>query len=138
MTTRDVKQYKPIIKYYNKELKKCHRLDFRRMANCMNYFYIYLKYMRDIYILTETNIDVNTNLKLGSIIRAVSEYEQYYSAINKYYSVNNGVPVKKEAEKTTEEVLKEYTNDANLHLNIFWQLVSLNMESWFTTNEFNV
>lgn len=94
--------------------------------------------MRDIYILTETNIDINTNLKLGSIVRAVSEYEQYYSAVNKYYEVNNGVPVKKDAEKTAEEVLKEYTNDANLHLNIFWQLVLLNMESWFTPNEFNV
>lgn len=132
------KKYKKLFRYYVKELKKCHNSSFNNYENCLDYFTTYLRYMRDVYILTEENIDPDKNLKVASICMAVSEYEKYSTCISTYYNVSKNTIEQKDKTKTKDEVTKAYQTEKLFHWNTFWEIVRMNMESWFNNNDITI
>lgn len=123
-------KYKQLIKYYKKNLLKSHKNSFNNITNSLNYFILNLMLLRDYYVLTETDLNPETNLKLASICAAVSEYENYNNCFNLYYTVENGVPKIKDLTKTKEEIDVEYNTARLQHWTAFWNIVALNIEGW--------
>ena len=119
---------KDIYNTYSKKLKISHEANLLNFSNYMEYLVIYLKFMRDYYILTEPLVleSGEENLKIASIATAISEYERYKKCINKYYFENGS----RKIEGTSEEVQNKYNIEKKFHWNNFWNLVNLNMEDW--------
>lgn len=124
-------EYKKLYKTYNKKLKSLHKKNFEGLVNSLDYFVTYLKFMRDYYILTEPLLldSGEENLKIASLVAAVSEYEQYQNCIHNYYTFN-GANVSYKIEGSTEEVQAKYAAEKTFHWTAFWNLVRLNMEGW--------
>lgn len=128
-------KYKQLFKYYDKELNKCHKINFNAGAPNLDYFVTYLRYLRDSYLLT-----LNINLKdpkIISLCQAIGEYEEYSTCINKYYKLSNKMIESIDKEKSKEEIQKAYQIEKTTHWNIFWSLVCNYMESW-TADEFTL
>mgnify|MGYP006873014395 CR=1 FL=1 len=122
------KDFKRLCVCYDKKLRKCHKDSFNALNNNMEYFITYLKYLRDYYILTDqlTTENGENDIKVTSLIAAISEYEKSQSCINNYYKPD-GTRLTDEDEK---EVLEKYNKEKAFHWSHFWQLVMLNIESW--------
>lgn len=124
-------EFKALYKAYNKALKNTHRTNFKNLTNCMDYFVMYLTFMRDYYILTEP-LELESgeeNLKIASIATAVDEYWQYLTCEQKYYSFD-GTKVIYKVEGSEAEVQQKYNKEKLFHWENFWELVKLNMEDW--------
>ena len=125
------KEYKELYNSYNKKLLAEHKLSFSNLNNNMGYFITYLKYLRDYYLLTDSNAQLEDpiNVKTATLVAAVDEYEQYINCINKYYKLN-GNNVERISDEPEEEVAKKYNLEKKFHWTNFWQLVMTNIEGW--------
>lgn len=125
------KEYKELYNSYNKKLLAEHKLNFSALDNNMSYFITYLKYLRDYYLLTDSNVQSEDaiNVKTATLVAAVDEYEQYINCINKYYKLN-GNNVERISDEPEEEVAKKYNLEKKFHWTNFWQLVMTNIEGW--------
>ena len=125
------KEYKELYNSYNKKLLAEHKLNFSTLDNNMGYFITYLKYLRDYYLLTDNNaqLEDTINVKTATLVAAVDEYEKYINCINNYYKLNGNI-AEKISDEPEEEVAKKYNLEKNFHWTNFWQLVMTNIEGW--------
>ena len=125
------KEYKELYDSYNKKLLAEHKLSFSTLDNNMGYFITYLKYLRDYYLLTDSNaqLEDTINVKTATLVAAVDEYEKYINCINNYYKLNGNI-AEKISDEPEEEVAKKYNLEKNFHWTNFWQLVMTNIEGW--------
>ena len=125
------KEYKELYDSYNKKLLAEHKLNFSTLDNNMGYFITYLKYLRDYYLLTDNNaqLEDTINVKTATLVAAVDEYEKYINCINNYYKLNGNI-AEKISDESEEEVAKKYNLEKNFHWTNFWQLVMTNIEGW--------
>ena len=125
------KEYKELYDSYNKKLLAEHKLSFSTLDNNMGYFITYLKYLRDYYLLTDSNaqLEDTINVKTATLVAAVDEYEKYINCINNYYKLNGNI-AEKISDESEEEVAKKYNLEKNFHWTNFWQLVMTNIEGW--------
>ena len=125
------KEYKELYDSYNKKLLAEHKLSFSTLDNNMGYFITYLKYLRDYYLLTDSNaqLEDTINVKTATLVTAVDEYEKYINCINNYYKLNGNI-AEKISDESEEEVAKKYNLEKNFHWTNFWQLVMTNIEGW--------
>ena len=125
------KEYKELYNSYNKKLLAEHKLSFSTLDNNMGYFITYLKYLRDYYLLTDSNaqLEDTINVKTATLVAAVDEYEKYINCINNYYKLNGNI-AEKISDESEEEVAKKYNLEKNFHWTNFWQLVMTNIEGW--------
>ena len=125
------KKYKELYDSYNKKLLAEHKLSFSTLDNNMGYFITYLKYLRDYYLLTDSNaqLEDTINVKTATLVTAVDEYEKYINCINNYYKLNGNI-AEKISDEPEEEVAKKYNLEKKFHWTNFWQLVMTNMEGW--------
>ena len=125
------KEYKELYDSYNKKLLAEHKLSFSTLDNNMGYFITYLKYLRDYYLLTDNNaqLEDTINVKTATLVAAVDEYEKYINCINNYYKLNGNI-AEKISDEPEEEVAKKYNLEKNFHWTNFWQLVMTNIEGW--------
>ena len=125
------KEYKELYNSYNKKLLAEHKLSFSTLDNNMRYFITYLKYLRDYYLLTDSNaqLEDQINVKTATLVAAVNEYEQYINCVHNYYKLN-GNNVERISDEPEEEVAKKYNLEKNFHWTNFWQLVLTNIERW--------
>ena len=125
------KEYKELYDSYNKKLLAEHKLSFSTLDNNMGYFITYLKYLRDYYLLTDSNaqLEDTINVKTATLVTAVDEYEKYINCINNYYKLNGNI-VEKISDESEEEVAKKYDTEKKFHWTNFWQLVMTNIEGW--------
>ena len=125
------KEYKELCDSYNKKLLTEHKLNFSTLDNNMGYFITYLKYLRDYYLLTDSNaqLEDTINVKTATLVAAVNEYEQYINCVNNYYKLN-GNKVERISDESEEEVAKKYNLEKKFHWTNFWQLVMTNIEGW--------
>ena len=125
------KEYKELYNSYNKKLLAEHKLSFSTLDNNMGYFITYLKYLRDYYLLTDSNaqLEDTINVKTATLVAAVDEYEKYVNCINNYYKLNGNI-AEKISDESEEEVAKKYNLEKNFHWTNFWQLVMTNIEGW--------
>ena len=125
------KEYKELYNSYNKKLLAEHKLSFSTLDNNMGYFITYLKYLRDYYLLTDSNaqLEDTINVKTATLVAAVDEYEKYINCINDYYKLNGNI-VEKISDESVEEVAKKYNLEKKFHWTNFWQLVMTNIEGW--------
>ncbi len=125
------KEYKELYDSYNKKLLAEHKLSFSTLDNNMGYFITYLKYLRDYYLLTDSNaqLEDTINVKTATLVTAVDEYEKYINCINNYYKLNGNI-VEKISDESEEEVAKKYNLEKKFHWTNFWQLVMTNIEGW--------
>ena len=125
------KKYKELYDSYNKKLLAEHKLSFSTLDNNMGYFITYLKYLRDYYLLTDSNaqLEDTINVKTATLVAAVDEYEKYINCINNYYKLNGNI-VEKISDESEEEVAKKYNLEKEFHWTNFWQLVMTNIEGW--------
>ena len=125
------KKYKELYDSYNKKLLAEHKLSFSTLDNNMGYFITYLKYLRDYYLLTDSNaqLEDTINVKTATLVTAVDEYEKYINCINNYYKLNGNI-VEKISDESEEEVAKKYNLEKKFHWTNFWQLVMTNIEGW--------
>ena len=125
------KEYKDLYNSYNKKLLAEHKLSFSTLDNNMGYFITYLKYLRDYYLLTDSNaqLEDTINVKTATLVAAVDEYEKYINCINNYYKLNGNI-AEKISDESEEEVAKKYNLEKNFHWTNFWQLVMTNIEGW--------
>ena len=125
------KEYKELYDSYNKKLLAEHKLSFSTLDNNMGYFITYLKYLRDYYLLTDSNaqLEDTINVKTATLVTAVDEYEKYINCINNYYKLNGNI-AEKISDESEEEVAKKYNLEKKFHWTNFWQLVMTNMEGW--------
>ena len=123
------KEYKELYNSYNKKLLAEHKLSFSTLDNNMGYFITYLKYLRDYYLLTDSNaqLEDTINVKTATLVAAVDEYEKYINCINNYYKLNGNI-AEKISDEPEEEVAKKYNLEKNFHWTNFWQLVMTNIE----------
>ena len=125
------KEYKELYNSYNKKLLAEHKLSFSTLDNNMGYFITYLKYLRDYYLLTDSNaqLEDTINVKTATLVTAVDEYEKYINCINNYYKLNGNI-AEKISDESEEEVAKKYNLEKKFHWTNFWQLVMTNIEGW--------
>ena len=125
------KEYKKLYNSYNKKLLAEHKLSFSTLDNNMGYFITYLKYLRDYYLLTDSNaqLEDTINVKTATLVAAVDEYEKYINCINDYYKLNGNI-AEKISDESEEEVAKKYNLEKKFHWTNFWQLVMTNIEGW--------
>ena len=125
------KEYKELYNSYNKKLLAEHKLSFSTLDNNMKYFITYLKYLRDYYLLTDSNaqLEDTINVKTATLVAAVDEYEKYINCINNYYKLNGNI-AEKISDESEEEVAKKYNLEKKFHWTNFWQLVMTNIEGW--------
>ena len=125
------KEYKELYDSYNKKLLAEHKLSFSTLDNNMGYFITYLKYLRDYYLLTDSNaqLEDTINVKTATLVTAVDEYEKYINCVNNYYKLNGNI-AEKISDESEEEVAKKYNMEKNFHWTNFWQLVMTNIEGW--------
>ena len=125
------KEYKELYDSYNKKLLAEHKLSFSTLDNNMGYFITYLKYLRDYYLLTDSNaqLEDTINVKTATLVTAVDEYEKYINCINNYYKLNGNI-AEKISDESEEEVAKKYNLEKKFHWTNFWQLVMTNIEGW--------
>ena len=125
------KEYKELYNSYNKKLLAEHKLSFSTLDNNMGYFITYLKYLRDYYLLTDSNaqLEDTINVKTATLVAAVDEYEKYINCINNYYKLNGNI-AEKISDEPEEEVAKKYNLEKKFHWTNFWQLVMTNIEGW--------
>ena len=125
------KEYKELYDSYNKKLLAEHKLSFSTLDNNMGYFITYLKYLRDYYLLTDSNaqLEDTINVKTATLVAAIDEYEQYINCVHNYYKLN-GNNVERISDEPEEEVAKKYNSEKNFHWTNFWQLVMTNIEGW--------
>ena len=125
------KEYKELYDSYNKKLLAEHKLSFSTLDNNMGYFITYLKYLRDYYLLTDSNaqLEDTINVKTATLVAAVDEYEKYINCINNYYKLNGNI-AEKISDESEEEVAKKYNLEKKFHWTNFWQLVMTNIEGW--------
>ena len=125
------KEYKELYNSYNKKLLAEHKLSFSTLDNNMKYFITYLKYLRDYYLLTDSNaqLEDTINVKTATLVAAVDEYEKYINCINDYYKLNGNI-AEKISDESEEEVAKKYNLEKKFHWTNFWQLVMTNIEGW--------
>ena len=125
------KEYKELYDSYNKKLLAEHKLSFSTLDNNMGYFITYLKYLRDYYLLTDSNaqLEDTINVKTATLVTAVDEYEKYINCINNYYKLNGNI-AEKISDESEEEVAKKYNMEKKFHWTNFWQLVMTNIEGW--------
>ena len=125
------KEYKELYNSYNKKLLEEHKLSFSTLDNNMGYFITYLKYLRDYYLLTDSNaqLEDTINVKTATLVAAVDEYEKYINCINDYYKLNGNI-AEKISDESEEEVAKKYNLEKKFHWTNFWQLVMTNIEGW--------
>ena len=125
------KKYKELYDSYNKKLLAEHKLSFSTLDNNMGYFITYLKYLRDYYLLTDSNaqLEDTINVKTATLVTAVDEYEKYINCINNYYKLNGNI-AEKISDESEEEVAKKYNLEKKFHWTNFWQLVMTNIEGW--------
>ena len=125
------KEYKELYDSYNKKLLAEHKLSFSTVDNNMGYFITYLKYLRDYYLLTDSNaqLEDQINIKTATLVAAVDEYEKYINCINNYYKLNGNI-AEKISDESEEEVAKKYNLEKKFHWTNFWQLVMTNIEGW--------
>ena len=125
------KEYKELYDSYNKKLLTEHKLNFSTLDNNMSYFITYLKYLRDYYLLTDSNaqLEDTINVKTATLVAAVDEYEKYINCINNYYKLNGNI-AEKISDESEEEVAKKYNLEKKFHWTNFWQLVMTNIEGW--------
>ena len=125
------KEYKELYNSYNKKLLAEHKLSFSTLDNNMGYFITYLKYLRDYYLLTDSNaqLEDTINVKTATLVAAVDEYEKYINCINNYYKLNGNI-AEKISDESEEEVAKKYDLEKKFHWTNFWQLVMTNIEGW--------
>ena len=125
------KKYKELYDSYNKKLLAEHKLSFSTLDNNMGYFITYLKYLRDYYLLTDSNaqLEDTINVKTATLVTAVDEYEKYINCINNYYKLNGNI-AEKISDESEEEVAKKYNLEKEFHWTNFWQLVMTNIEGW--------
>ena len=125
------KEYKELYDSYNKKLLAEHKLSFSTLDNNMGYFITYLKYLRDYYLLTDSNaqLEDTINVKTATLVAAVDEYEKYVNCINNYYKLNGNI-AEKISDESEEEVAKKYNLEKKFHWTNFWQLVMTNIEGW--------
>ena len=131
------KKYKELYDSYNKKLLAEHKLSFSTLDNNMGYFITYLKYLRDYYLLTDSNaqLEDTINVKTATLVTAVDEYEKYINCINNYYKLNGNI-VEKISDESEEEVAKKYNLEKEFHWTNFWQLVMTNIEGWSIDGQF--
>ena len=125
------KEYKELYNSYNKKLLAEHKLSFSTLDNNMGYFITYLKYLRDYYLLTDSNaqLEDTINVKTATLVAAVDEYEKYINCINNYYKLNGNI-AEKISDESEEEVAKKDNLEKKFHWTNFWQLVMTNIEGW--------
>lgn len=132
------KQYKELYKFYDKELKRCHKINFKNLNNNLDYFITYIRFMRDYYLLTEKEYDPMKNQKIYSLCIAVQEYDAYYNCIHNYYNISNNMVEIKDKTKTKEEVDELYRAEMAEHIDNFWVVVKENIEGWLNADEIKI
>lgn len=132
------KQFKDLYKFYDKELKKCHKINFKDLNNNLDYFITYIRFMRDYYILTEENFDPMQNQKIYYLCLAVQEYDLYYNCIYNYYNISQNMVEIKDKTKTKAEVDEEYREEMSAHINNFWLIVKEHIEGWLSSDEIKI
>lgn len=132
------KQFKELYKFYDKELKKCHKINFKNLNNNLDYFITYIRFMRDYYILSENVYDPIQNQKIYYLCLAVQEYDAYYNCIYDYYNISKNMVEIKDKTKTKAEVDAEYRAEMAKHINNFWLIVKDNIEGWLSSDEIKI
>lgn len=125
------KNYKKLIKTYDKKLKKLHKTAFTNMQVPTDYFVMYLRFLRDMKLLSQPfkeKLEAD-RLDLATIITAVNEFDAFDSCINKYYDVKDGVVFMSgnQDEAATREKCQKETA---AHWETFWELVKMYLEDW--------
>jgi hypothetical protein len=107
-------EFKQLYKSYNKQLKKLHKENFSDFNINIDYFIIYLKFLRDYTILTENLVLDNgeENLKIASLATALAEYE-------KFQTCNNFCCTIKESTAENEALLDKYLKEKAFHWDNF-------------------
>lgn len=125
------KKYKKLYKVYINKLKKLQKTDKISIENYLEQFIIYLKFLRDYFILTELSLNEDgtvKNHKINTINAAISEYDQYLA------SCNNIEWLQKHGDDKAEDSLNKYTIEKQIHWNYFWEIVKQNSIFWEVNN----
>lgn len=96
----------------------------------LDYFIIYLKYLRDMRIMDKIDGGLEEDNLITTISSALNAYEEYVGCIHKYYDVTDTSITPKDKTLSAEEVLKQYNKNKIEANDIFWEIVKTNLESW--------
>ena len=111
-------EFKTIVDGYNEKLLECHHTAFNNADKPTEYIINYFKFLRDYYLITTPDDDDSkeTEEKVEALIAIVAEYDKYAMA--------REILNKKEL---TEDKLKKYQEEKDIHWKNFIQLLALNL-----------
>lgn len=126
------KEFKKLYKYYKKLLRQISKLELREGCGCMNYFIVYLMYLRDSFILSCPDCDFDNDPLIKTIGSAIETYQLSQSCIEEYFEINaQGMLIPKDKSMPYAEVAKQHQKRRLELLSIFWQIVATCSEDWF-------
>jgi hypothetical protein len=125
------KNYKKLCKAYDKRLLVIHKESFEQFDTPLRYFVTYLQFLRDKCLLESPLTEKlgSDNLKLTSLVAALTEFDNYQNCIYNYYQVN-GETVTHLDKFTAETAAAEFQKEKQVHWEAFWNLTMLCIEEW--------
>ena len=129
------KEYKGLCKIYYKKLKTYQKLMFELPAGPMAYFAVFLQYLRDVYLLTDSNIataEKYDNKVVETLSNAVIMYDNYRYSLDEYYKAMGDIINLAEGEDRTklEETKNKWFQEKTKYFNSFWDIVKQYYELW--------
>ena len=125
------KLHKKILNLYRKKLKNKFKAVSKDPQGILDFFVLYLNYLRDITIFSKDKINLSADQSIVSLCTAVSEYEAYKNCFTNYFTVSDtGVVVQKDNSKSKEQVGEEFKTEKMQHWKNFWEIVSSCSPSW--------
>lgn len=127
-------KYKSLYSFYRKALLKCHKQQLKYVITDLDYFVLYLRYMRDYYTLSLDISEIPSNFPLAALTVALSEYNLYFTCLMHYYTISSNGIESKFPELTEEELQKQYRIEQQEHWDRFWNIINNNIETWFSND----
>ena len=124
------KDQKQTQKIYSKALIKFSKMSLYDPECSKDYFILYLKYLRDMKILADSTLTLESNTQVITLGAAISAYFSYIDCINKYYNISRTTIERKNKELSEEETQKKYSEEKMFYFKSFWEIVQNNFESW--------
>ena len=124
-------KYKKLYKSYKLRLKKLYLESIGFNKTPLDYFVANLEFLRDQHLLMSPlteNIGTG-NVRLASLVAALTEYQQYKTCITNYYIVN-GKSITRRPEFSEEAARIEFQKERQQHWDAFWNLVKFGIEDW--------
>ena len=123
---------KLIQRQYKKQFKQYAKRIIKDSDSTVDYFIIYLHYLRDLYFCKlPIETKTITDFTFSSLCTAIKEFDCYLEDVSYIYLLEE--LNKEESEKEeTKAAIKKYETEAKLHWTAFWKLCSMYLNDWKT------